>query len=187
MRLTILCCLVAACDAQINPPDLIIGAGNGAGGSGAGGTGAGNTGGSGTGGGIVDENPCGPVVQVAVEPMRRLSHDEYKNTLSDLQPTWATTVGTRAAGFAPDTESLGFRNGATLLDVKPTLAQQYMDAAEVIAAQAVTNLTALLPCTPTTATEAACATQFIKTFGRRLYRHTLSTDEVARLTTVYSS
>jgi hypothetical protein len=184
-QLTLLCCFLTSCEAQIDPGGVVLGQGNGPGGSG--GTGAGSTGGS---GGSVDIDPCGPVVAVAAEPMRRLSHDEYKNTLSDLQPTWGATIGTQVSGFTPDTESLGFKNSAPLLNVSSTLAQQYMDAAEAISTLAVSNLTALLPCTPTAGnatSEAGCADQFIKAFGRRLYRHTLGADEVARYTTVYGS
>ena len=70
------------------------------------------------------------------------------------------------------------------------LAAQYLDAAEALAAQAVAgnNLNALLPCSPANAAaEAACAEQFIRSFGRRLYRHTLSGEEVARYVTVYGN
>src|SRR5262245_50590140 len=114
-------CLLFGCEAQIVAPG---GSGNGAGGSG----------GSGTGGGdIVELNPCTETVSVGIAPTRRLSHDEYVNSLSDFQPTWATVVRTQAAGFTPDSTSLGFRNGAASLDVKPVLATQYLDAAEAIA------------------------------------------------------
>lgn len=197
--LTLLCLLLAACDAQILPGGVTPGdpfgtgaggtgaGGTGAGGTGAGGTGAGGTGAGGSGGGDVVVNPCDGPTKVAVEPMRRLSHDEYKNSLSDFQPSWASVVGTQAATLPPDTESLGFRNSASFLAVNATLAQEYMDAAEAIATQAVSNLTTLLPCQPANAgAEAGCADQFIKAFGRRMYRHTLAADEVARYTKVYS-
>ena len=149
----------------------------------------GGTGGGGTGGGsVVEVNPCeSATLAVGAAPMRRLSHEEYKHTLSDLQPTWATLVATRASRFTQDSESLGFKNGAVFLDVKPVLAGEYMDAAEALAAQAVsgTNLTSLLPCNPT-GNEAPCAEQFIRAFGRKLYRHALSTEEVVRYQQVYA-
>src|SRR5882724_9121691 len=71
-------------------------------------------------------NPCTAQVVVGSAPMRRLSHDEYKNSLSDLQPAWSSVVTTQAATFLQDSESLGFRNSAGFLDVKPVLAQEYM-------------------------------------------------------------
>lgn len=162
-----MCALLAACEAQIIPPGVTVIGGGG-------------------GGSVAEVNPCTAVVAVGTAPMRRLSHDEYKNSLSDLQPSWAGVVATQAAAFPPDSESLGFRNSALFLDVKPVLAGQYLDAAEAIAAQAVTNLPALLPCSPT-GNEAPCAEQFIRSFGRKLYRHTLSAEEVARYQTVYGN
>ncbi len=167
LALAVVC--LAACDGQILPPDLGLNGGAG-GGGGSGGSGA--------------VNPCTPTLTVGSAPMRRLSHEEFRNSLGDLQPAWASLVGTEAKTFTLDSESLGFRNSAVFLDVKPVLAQQYMDTAEKVAALAVSNLAALLPCNPT-GNEAACADQFVRTFGRRLYRHTLSAEEVARYTTVY--
>src|SRR5438094_398827 len=146
--------LLAACEAQI------IGPGEGP-------FSGGNGGSIGT-----DLNPCGAQVVVGTAPMRRLSHDEYRNTLSDLQPSWASVVATQVKTFVQDSESLGFRNSAEFLDVKPVLAQEYMDAAEQVATTAVAGLTALLPCSPTN-NEAPCAEQFIRKFGRQLYRRAL--------------
>jgi hypothetical protein len=63
-----------------------------------------------------------------------------------------------------------------------------MDAAEAVAAQAVTDLPTLTGCSPTTTTaEATCADQFIKAFGRKLYRRQLTAEESARYTTVYNN
>ncbi len=174
-------CLMG-CEASILPPGMSPFGPNPIGGSGGGVAGTG-------GGAAVDVNPCDvPTLSVGTAPMRRLSHEEYKNTLGDIQPAWATLAATRANAFTQDSESLGFKNGAQFLDVKPVLAAEYMDAAEAIAAQAVSgaNLTALLPCNPT-GNEAACANQLILSLGRRLYRHTLSTEEAARYLTVYNS
>lgn len=172
---------LAGCEAQIIAPAGWRGEGGGS--SSIGGTG----GGSGTGAGAVEPvNPCTAAVSVGSAPMRRLSHEEYRNSLGDLQPSWATVVAQESARFPSDTESLGFRNGAVFLDVQPPLAQAYFDAAEKVAAQAVTNLTALLPCSPT-GNEAGCAEQFIRSFGRRLYRRALSADEVTAYQTVYGN
>lgn len=169
---------LTGCEATILKPGEVIGGNTG----GNGGSGAG------AGGGSVEVNPCSSEVSVGLAPMRRLSHEEYRYSISDLQPTWSATVATQAGTLTPDSESLGFRNSSLFLDVKPVLAQQYMDAAEQVAALAVTNLTALLPCSPTpAANEAACAEQFVRTFGRKLYRHPLSTEEVERYKTVYAA
>ncbi|MBL8952848.1 MAG: DUF1592 domain-containing protein [Myxococcaceae bacterium] len=185
-------CLLG-CDARIlapgeSPFDPVIPGGAGSG------SGSGSGSGGGEGGGTVvmpQPNPCelqnGAVV-VGAAPMRRLSHDEYRNTISDLQPGWSAAASTQAALLTPDSESLGFRNAAAFLDVKPVLATQYLDAAEALAAQAVagTNLNTLAPCAAG-ANELTCAQNFIRTFGRRLHRHTLTAEEVARYTAVYTS
>jgi len=179
---------LAGCDARIldpgtNPNQPPGGTGDGAGGNGGSGSG-------GEGGGV-QLDPCmvqnGAVV-VGTAPMRRLSHDEYRNTIGDIQPAWAAAAATQAALLTPDSESLGFRNGAIFLDVKPVLAQQYMDAAEAIAAAAVagTNLNTLAPCAMG-GNEAMCAQNFITSFGRRMYRRALSAEEIARYVTVYTS
>ncbi|MDI1480939.1 DUF1592 domain-containing protein [Polyangium sp. y55x31] len=115
-------------------------------------------------------------------PIRRMTRFEYNNTVRDL-------VGddTRpASAFVPEEEAMGFDNQATALGVTQILAEQYMVAAEQIAARAASDLGALLPCDPATAGEQACATTFIQTFGRRAYRRPLTDDEVSRLQDVFS-
>ena len=64
---------------------------------------------------------------------RRLNRVEYENTVRDL-------LGVDFAAsdeFPPDDSVLGFDNNADVLTVSPTLMQQYLNAAEKIAARAV--------------------------------------------------
>jgi Protein of unknown function (DUF1592)/Protein of unknown function (DUF1588)/Protein of unknown function (DUF1595)/Protein of unknown function (DUF1587)/Protein of unknown function (DUF1585) len=138
------------------------------------------------GGGSAEVTPCTGDLMVGNAPMRRLSHEEYRNSIADIQPSWGTQVATEMASLTQDSESLGFRNGATFLDVKPVLAQQYMDAAEKIAASAVANLKALLPC-DAAAGETPCSNQFIRSFGRKIYRRALTDEEAARYAVVYAN
>lgn len=173
--LVILLAAIPACDGRVSELGAsLMGTGSGGGG---GGTGA-----------HTDElSPCTSTVTVGSAPMRRLSHDEYRYSLSDVltQPGLATAVATQAKGFVADTQSLGFRNGAAFLDVKLVLAQQYMDAAEALATAATSDLGALVSCTPS-GDGVACASQFIGTFGRRVYRRALSSAESAAYQKVYS-
>jgi|CXWL01.1.fsa_nt_gi hypothetical protein len=131
---------------------------------------------------------CAPNPYPGTSPVRRLSHDEYINSLVDLIniPAVQSVVRAEAAGFLADPQSLGFNNSSAFLDVKSVLAQQYMDAAEKIAAAAVIDLTKLLPCTPTAGQELTCATQFIQTFGKKLYRHTVTAEEQTLLLAAYN-
>ena len=103
-------------------------------------------------------------------PLRRLSHNEYRNSLNDLfgNPS-LTEVAT--AGFLAETESLGFRNNADFLQVLPVVAQRYMDAAEVVAETVAPTVT--------DCTDAACLQTWMQTLGQRIYRRPLNEAEVA--------
>ena len=70
------------------------------------------------------------------------------------------------------------------LTVTPAWADKLLITAEDLAAKAITNLPALLPCNPA-GNEEACAGQFIKTFGKRAFRRPLTGDEVTGLTAMY--
>jgi hypothetical protein len=115
-------------------------------------------------------------------PLRRLSHEEYQNALVDLFGDEALArQATR--DFVPDPVSLGFRNAARFLDVKPVLLQSYQAAAELVASEVVKNLPALVRCDP--AGGEACARTFIQDFVRRAYRRDLSREEVDRYLAVF--
>lgn len=135
-----------------------------------------------------DPNPCTSTITIGTSPLRRLSHLEYGYSLTDIfnDPAIAPTITTGQAGLVPDPVSLGFKNSASFLTVTDVLAQNYMDAAEQVSIQAVADLTKLLPCDPANG-EQACSTQFINTFGRKMYRRALSSDEVTAYQTVYSN
>ncbi len=158
---------LCACDGQITVPINGVGAGGGDG---------------------LDRDPCTNAVVVGPAPMRRLSHEELRYSLDDLfnQPTMNPLVDTQVNGFLADPTSLGFKNSAEFNTVQSVLAQQYMDAAEQFATSAVKQLSTLLPCNPT-GNEAACAAQFIQSFGAKFYRRALDPDETAAYQKVYDS
>ena len=64
------------------------------------------------------------------------------------------------------------------LTVTPAWADKLLTTAEDLAKAAVTNLPALLPCNPA-GNENACATEFIKAFGKNAFRRPLPADDVA--------
>ncbi len=115
-------------------------------------------------------------------PLRRLSHEEYENALTDLFGD-AALARQATKDFAQDTASLGFRNSARFLDVKLVQAQEYLKAAELVAGAQVANLAALVPCA-TTGGE-ACAQTLIDGLLRRLYRRALTADEQATYLRLY--
>lgn len=112
-------------------------------------------------------------------PMRRLTRFEYNNTVRDLLGDTARP----ADRFAPDEESLGFDNNATVLGVTPVLAEQYMVAAEELSAAA--DLSALVTCDPAALGDEPCARQFIEQVGLRAYRRPLAAADIDRLLGVF--
>ncbi len=112
---------------------------------------------------------------VAVTPLRRMTREQYNNTVAHLLGD--TTEP--ASSFAQD-ERLGAFASNALATVSTLAVEQYMSAAEDLAASAAEDLDALLPCDPGTIGEDACAEAFIADFGRHAYRRPLAADELQR-------
>jgi hypothetical protein len=129
--------------------------------------------------------PEGGVCETATAgdaPLRRLTHDEYNNTVRDLLGD-----ATRPAdAFPTDTSQTGFDNQASALTISPILAEHYMLAAESLAAAAVADTSALVPCDPT-GDEDACARAFIAELGLRAFRRPLADAEVDRLFALFAT
>lgn len=128
--------------------------------------------------------PPDPRCELATpQRMWRLTPWEYDNTIlellgDDTQP---------AAAFVADEEVNGFANNALALRVSPVLAEQLLLAAERVAARAVENLSARLPCDPARDGEEACARSFVGTFGLRAYRRPVEPEETEALLAVFAS
>jgi hypothetical protein len=120
-----------------------------------------------------------PVVAASV-PLRRLTNEEYNNTVRDLLGDTTRP----ADAFPPDEAVAGFENN-TVSPVTQALVERYLDTAEALAARAVLRLDKLLPC-PTAPPPDACARQFIAAFGRRAYRRPLGDAERAELLALYA-
>jgi hypothetical protein len=119
-------------------------------------------------------------------PMRRLSNAEYRNTVSDLfsnVPAVQTLVATATSGFPSEPESLGFRNSGDYLTVPALAAQKYLDAAEQIAETAA-GATNFVTCAGGVQ-DAKCATAFINSFGKKVYRRPLAAEDTARYDALY--
>jgi hypothetical protein len=108
---------------------------------------------------------------------RRLTHQEYLNTLADLFPsiTFQPPADTDADG------DFGFAQAALLSD---DTTQHLLDTAEEIAGKAVQALDSLLGCDVASKGEDACTSQFIDTTGKRVYRRPLETTEKDELVTL---
>jgi hypothetical protein len=159
---------------------------------GTGNVGAGNTNGNngGSGGTHVGPGSGGTIGPAGADApgaaaFRRLSRFEYNNTVRDLLGDDSAP----ANDFPPDSEAgkSGFLVGGTVAQAD---AAHLLDAAEGLAAKAVTKLDTLLPCTPLPTAAAAqdtCAKTFIKTFGKRAFRRPLTADEEAGLVAYYNT
>lgn len=119
-------------------------------------------------------------LEVAPVPLRRLTREEYNNTVRDLL---ADT--TRPGDAFPPDEVVGGFESNTIAPVTPTLVQRYMDAAEALAAAAVTRLDSLAPCAAGTP-QLRCAEHFVDRFGLLAYRRPLEASERSDLLALYS-
>ena len=151
------------------------------------------SGGSGTGTGPGSSNPLPPgagfdtksecqklgnSVNPGPSPLRRLTRDEYDNTLAEL----ASDASKPGKDFPPEARALGFNNIADAQTVTAVLAEAYQTAATGIAERATAKGSTLLGCAET---DAACVDGFIQRFGSRAYRRPIAADEAARLRKVY--
>jgi len=113
-------------------------------------------------------------------PLRRLTIREYDNTVRDL----LGDMSAPAKQFPDDRdETFAFRRAQPIAVQDAKLIR---GAAESLAAAAARNLSAILPCNPTSG-EQACATRFVTEFGLRAFRRPLSTDESAHLVALYNN
>ena len=109
--------------------------------------------------------------------MRRLTRKEYDATVNDL------LFEENNAGFKalPEDVRDPFDNDFTTQNVSGAL----IDAAETLATNAAQRALAtakskLVTCTETGPGDVACLKTFIRSFGRRAFRHTLADDDVER-------
>jgi hypothetical protein len=113
-------------------------------------------------------------------PLRRLTIREYDNTVRDL----LGDMSAPALQFPDDRdETFAFRRAHPIAVQDATLIRS---AAESLAAAAVKNIGALLPCDPA-AGEQDCAGKFVSDFGLRAFRRPLTSEESARLMALYAS
>jgi Protein of unknown function (DUF1592)/Protein of unknown function (DUF1588)/Protein of unknown function (DUF1595)/Protein of unknown function (DUF1585)/Protein of unknown function (DUF1587) len=112
--------------------------------------------------------------QIGPSPLHRLTKVEYDATIDDL---FGETMNL-AKDFSAD-ELAGTFTGNTFTPLTEMQFSQYATGASAAAEKAVTMLTRLVPCTPA-GDGVACATQFIKQFGRRAYRRPVDNAELDR-------
>jgi hypothetical protein len=120
-----------------------------------------------------------PLGQVAPpEPqLRRLTASQLKHTLADLLGDDVVLPPPPD----PDAPLAGFASvGAGLTTLSPRGAERWEEASYMLAKQALSPERSgrVVPCTPDSDVDEACATAFIRAFGRRAWRRPLSEQEV---------
>jgi len=138
-------------------------------------------GGSGGTGGAGPSDPAMPLPPSRPRALlRRLSRQQYDNTVRDL----LGDTGRPAQAFLVDEVPGSYSASVALAQASPAEIEQYRVAAERLAATAVTNLTALLPCQPAGGEE-PCAATFIADFGLRALRRPLTAEESSGLLALF--
>lgn len=134
-------------------------------------------------GGVAPDAP--PPVLVGASGARRLTRQEYDNTLRDLLGD-TTRLGSVAL---PIDASAPYDNGYR--EQQPS--QALIEAAERLATEAAARAMAdparrkaLVGCTPQSPSDATCMRQFITTFGRRALRRPLEAEEISRYLSLQS-
>lgn len=117
-------------------------------------------------------------------PLRRLTRFEYGRTLADLLGVDAGI----ASDLPPDEKSLGFDGMADTYSVSSLHATKYLElgerAAQSLLADAA-RLQSFAGCDPTAADD--CVEPFVRAFGRRVYRRTLTDDETNAMLALYAA
>jgi hypothetical protein len=131
------------------------------------------------------QQPIAPAqVSAGVAPLRRLTREQYRNTVRDLLGLGDAVNPNALPG--DDTIDDRFHSN-TASPLQAIDVGKYADAADAIATRAAANLGSVLGCDPKGAGEPACARSFIESFGKRAYRRPLTPAELELLQAVYMS
>lgn len=111
--------------------------------------------------------------------LRRLTIRQYQNTVRDL--FGADIVP--PSSLEPDATLEGLASlGAAISSTSPLGVERYESGAIQLADQRFSGAVDPLPCQPTGPADAACAEQYVREEGRRLFRRPLTDEEAQRYT-----
>lgn len=118
--------------------------------------------------------------QRGTQPLRRLTHAQYDDTVRDLLGDQTKP----ARSFPAEDFVNGYSNQASSQSITATLAEAYGKAAEKLARNAFRygDQQDLIPCEPTGVGDAECARAFVESFGAKAYRRPLTADELRSYT-----
>ena len=123
------------------------------------------------------------ILNAGLTPARRLTRDQFNNTVRDL----IGATGTPADALALD-EKIGPFNSNAIAPVDDTLVQQHAELAASLALAAKARMAQISPCdlNSDTGTSTTCATRFVTEFGKRAYRRPLDASEISAYVSLYT-
>jgi len=122
-------------------------------------------------------------VLAAPAPILRLTNREYRNTLADLFPG----IDFDVAPLATDNKDNGFDTTGSAQSISASLIEGYHGQASRVASAVVANLAAFSTCAAMTPPPSSCGAELVSTFAARAYRRPATTEELSRLTALFSS
>ncbi len=118
-----------------------------------------------------DPQACSGVAPASTRSLRLLTRYEYQNTVNDLLGLSVSIIHE----LPDENRVLGFDNNIDANQVTALRLEAFLNKAEDLAAQAVSErFSSLVPCQTT---DTACAQQFISSFGKNAYRRPLTDAE----------
>ncbi len=122
-------------------------------------------------------------LNAGLTPLRRLTRDQFNNTVNDL----LKTTGTPGDRLALD-ERIGPFASNAIAPVDNTLVQQHQEVAAMLATAAKARMAQISPCdlAADSGTSTTCATRFVTEFGRRAYRRPLTASEITTYVSLYT-
>ncbi len=119
------------------------------------------------------------------QTLRRLTHSQYNNTVRDLLGDFSRP----ADRFPPEDFVNGFKNQCSTQGIPPLLAEAYSAAAEKLALNAFRagDVNGLVPCQPSSARDAKCRDEFVRSFGLRAFRRPLTATELTRYADLFNA
>jgi hypothetical protein len=121
--------------------------------------------------------------QTASTPLRRLTREQYANTVRDLFARVGIRVPALAAGFSPDDYAGSFPANAAVVASEGHI-RAYAGAAEHIADAVSGDLAKLVPCEVASG-DADCARRFVLDFGMRAYRRPVDRRQLETLLRIF--
>lgn len=120
-------------------------------------------------------------VSAGVTKLRRLTRDQFNNTVRDL----IGATGKPADALAPD-EKMGPFHSNAIAPITDLVVQQHQETARTLATEARARMATIAPCDLAADTGTTCATRFVTEFGLKAFRRPLDAAEVTAYVGLYN-